>query len=386
MRADERRRTHPLPLADQFARGEDLVEAASSGVLASGYCKNVPTAIDLFAGAGGATAGLKTAHFDVIGAVEWDKDASDSFRANHPEVALKTADIVTLCPEVVMAEWQLRRGELSLLKGCPPCQGFSTLGTSDPGDRRNDLLLEVWRWINCFLPKAFLIENVPGIARDRRLVELVGLAREAGYSVAGYNIDASKFGVPQRRRRHIVVGVLSGAELPPRLEGLLSSSLDAEPVTAGEALLAVQVCRAEDPLNVSRSLQPKTLERVKAIPIGGSRFDLPKNLELACHKRLAKAGSRAAAGPYGRVRLGAPAPTMTTRCTTVACGPFIHPTLDRGLTLREAAVLQTFALDYVFKGSYGSIERQIGNAVPVRLAAALGNAIRQLVLTANDQA
>jgi DNA (cytosine-5)-methyltransferase 1 len=116
-------------------------------------------------------------------------------------------------------------------------------------------------------------------------------------------------------------------------------------------------------------LHPATLERIQAIPPGGNRFDLPPALQLACHIKLGRASAKA---PYGRIHADKPAPTMTTRCTTPACGTFVHPFENRGITLREASLLQTFPIDYVFKGSYQSIENQIGNAVPVNLAAALG--------------
>jgi DNA (cytosine-5)-methyltransferase 1 len=106
------------------------------------------------------------------------------------------------------------------------------------------------------------------------------------------------------------------------------------------------------------------LDRIRAIPVNGSRFDLPTKLQLACHGRLK---SRVATTAYSRLPTTGPAPTLTTRCTTPSCGQFIHPRADRGLTLREAAILQSFPLTYRFLGKYGEIERQIGNAVPVQV-------------------
>ena len=121
---------------------------------------------------------------------------------------------------------------------------------------------------------------------------------------------------------------------------------------------------------------PKTLERIRTVPIGGGRLDLPPSLRLDCHERLE---TRSATSIYGRIDPSRPAPTMTTRCTTPSCGRFVHPSEDRGLTLREAALIQTFPPDYKFEGNYGEVERQIGNAVPVRMAEALGLAVARLL-------
>ena len=336
------------------------------------------TAIDLFAGAGGATQGLTDAGYAVLAAVEVDTAAAASYALNHPDVHLVTDDICNVDEIDLRDDLDLRRGDLTLLKACPPCQGFSSLGARDDDDERNELTLEIWRFVSAFLPAAFVIENVPGIRSDSRLAYLVRQARGAGYHVRSFDIDAVELGVPQRRRRHIVVGVDDpDVEFPERLIDIVPKRYRRSPVSAGGAL--AQLSRhlvANDELDRARKSRPVTLARIRAVPVGGTRFDLPKRHQLACHKNL---GIRHATGSYGRIRAGEPAPTMTTRCTTPACGPFIHPTKHRGLTLREAATLQTFPRSYRFSGGYDSIERQIGNAVPVRMAAALGHAVLHLV-------
>jgi DNA (cytosine-5)-methyltransferase 1 len=118
------------------------------------------------------------------------------------------------------------------------------------------------------------------------------------------------------------------------------------------------------------------MRRIRAIEPGGSRRDLPLELQLQCHLRLVKGGAQSV---YGRIDANKPAPTMTTRCTTPSCGRFVHPVEHRGLTLREAATLQTFPRSYRFVGTYDSIEKQIGNAVPVGMAHELGTALRGLL-------
>lgn len=202
-------------------------------------------------------------------------------------------------------------------------------------------------------------------------------AEAAGYAVATYKVDAADFAVPQRRRRLIALGVmgLGKGKLPSDLADALPADFDRSPKTVHHALAAVILDRAADELHRGRAHRPRVLQRIKAIPEGGDRFDLPAELVLACHARL---GRRAPAS-YGRMRHDQPAPTLTTRCTTPACGSFIHPTEDRGITLREAAILQTFPSTYQFAGGYDQIERQIGNAIPVRLAEAVARVATSLI-------
>ena len=336
-----------------------------------------PTAIDLYAGAGGATEGLKDAGFRVLAAVENDPEAAASYYANHPEVVPLFFDIRDAPIRDLRLALGLDRGELSLIKACPPCQGFSTLGSRDRDDPINDLVGEVWAWVKEFRPLACLLENVAGLGADARFHNLVRRIRAAGYGVRTYEVDAADFGVPQRRRRLIALGVRGrrAADLPERLADALPATFDVSPRTAGEAIAAAgPIGGATDPVHRARRPKPHVLDRLRAIPPGGGRFDLPPKLRLACHENMT---ARNATAPYGRIKADEPAPTLTTRCTTPSCGRFVHPTEHRGISLREAALLQTFPPTYRFEGSYGSIERQIGNAVPVRLARATGLAVLQ---------
>jgi DNA (cytosine-5)-methyltransferase 1 len=337
------------------------------------------TAIDLFAGAGGATQGLADAGFDVLAAVESDPVAAESYRANHRSVLVTEEDIRDVDPEALRLALGLDRGALTLLKACPPCQGYSSIGTGHADDPRNDLVGEVWRFARVFQPRIVLIENVPGLARDERLPRLIRQLRSAGYSVKSYVLDATVFGVPQRRRRLIVIAVRNARRTLPAslLELVPGWFAEGGMSTAGEALELVSVVDPDiDTLHRPRIPSPKVARRLAALPIGGSRFDLPAEHRLGCHEKLER---RDATASYGRVRADAPAPTMTTRCTTPACGQFVHPTEPRSLTLREAATFQTFPLTYTFRGGVGQIERQIGNAVPVRMAEALGHCAQALL-------
>lgn len=335
------------------------------------------TAIDLFAGAGGATCGLKEAGYSILAAVEKDRSAAKTFSANHPEAKLLQRDIQEVDPKVLRVSLGLEVGELTLLKACPPCQGYSSLGTGDPQDERNELVHQVWRFARELMPKALTVENVPRLARDKRLALLVRRLRAVGYRARSFLADAVDFGVPQRRRRLIVVAVRSCEALsfPEALTTLLPESFR-RTTSAGEALNEAGPVNGVDPVHRHRNHTPKTLKRIQAVPIGGNRFDLPAEHWLACHERIE---GRIACASYGRINRDEPAPTLTTRCTTPACGSFIHPTEHRGLTLREAALLQTFPSDYEFHGTYGDIEAQIGNALPVKMAEGLGRVVARLV-------
>lgn len=340
------------------------------------------TAIDLFSGAGGATRGLVDSGFKMLGAVENDEIAASTYIRNHESTVVSISDIREIDEACFRRELALQPGDLSLLKACPPCQGFSSLANGKMDVSRNDLVLDVARFVKEFRPRAVLLENVPGLGRDKRLVDLVKQLQALGYTSHKYILQAADFGVPQRRKRLIVIAIRDASPeiFPDDLRDILPRTFDLRERTAGMALDSLQEVMPEnDSLNISRKNSATVFARIASIPVNGTRFDLPPEHQLDCHKTLASQGQRNATSSYGRVRRDAPSATMTTRCTTPSCGAFVHPTENRGLTLREAAALQTFPATYKFAGSYGSIEKQIGNAVPVRLAEALGLAVQALL-------
>ena len=339
------------------------------------------TAVDLFAGAGGSTQGLADAGFRVIGAIEFDETAANTLSHNHPAVMVTTDDIAEVSPKEFRERLGLDRSELTLLTACPPCQGFSSLGLRDTNDERNGMIREVWRFAKEMQPSAILIENVPGLERDARWHKLRRIATENGYSFGSWTVNATDFGVPQRRRRLIGIAVRRPyLNFPDTLQDLLPASFTLTPPHASDVIAqAGDIATTDDPLHRARKPTARVLERIRQIPAGGDHFDLPDDLQLACHKRLRQSGRSSATGPYSRIRLTGPAPTMTTRCTTPSCGRFLHPIEHRAISLREAALLQTFPDSYQFSGTHESAERQIGNAVPVRLAHALGLAVRHLL-------
>jgi DNA (cytosine-5)-methyltransferase 1 len=336
------------------------------------------TAIDLYAGAGGATAGLRAAGFAVLAAVENDPSAAKTYRLNHPRTELIEEDIRNVSCAQLLRTAGLKRRRLTLLQACPPCQTWSSLGKGAPEDPRNELLSVVVRFIRGLLPSAFVIENVPGLRWDQRLAALLAESAALGYVSKSYVVDASLFSIPQRRKRLIVLGArgVQQDRLLATLQEMLPAEFDRTPRTVHDAIGHLPPPGGEDKIHRARRLGELAQSRVDALPKGGRRKNLPESLQLDCHKEV---GSKGATSSYGRMLADDFAPTLTTRCTTPACGTYVHPSENRGLTLREAALLQTFPEDYRFEGGYDSIERQIGNAIPVRLAQAAATAALSLI-------
>ena len=171
------------------------------------------TAIDLFSGCGGLTLGLKQAGFKVIAAVEIDQLATSTYTRNHPGARVWNKDIRDVKTKEMMRSLRIRRGQLDLLAGCPPCQGFSSIRTRNQKtsiDRRNSLIFEFLRFVRAFKPKTIMMENVPGLAGYHRFKKFVNELRAEGYEVEFKILNAADYGVPQRRRRLILLGSLLG--------------------------------------------------------------------------------------------------------------------------------------------------------------------------------
>ncbi len=320
------------------------------------------TAIDLFSGAGGLSQGLRQANFDVVGAVENHKTYSETYRVNHPLTALLEKDITLVDPIKFMKQLGLNEGELDLLAGCPPCQGYSTIGTRNRGQRndpRNELVYEVLRFALAFKPKTIMMENVPALANDERLEKLSHQLKKAGYQMDVKVLNMTHFGVPQMRRRMILLASRLGEievfsrELDKPHMSTVRSSISFLP-KAGES---------GDPLHdVKENRGEKVKRLISMIPKdGGSRTNLGEEFQLDCHKRTT--GFK---DVYGRMSWDKPSPTITGGCSNPSKGRFLHPQEDRAITLREAALLQTFPRKYWFSLSSGKqgVATMIGNALP----------------------
>jgi len=329
------------------------------------------TAIDLFAGAGGLTVGLKQAGFQVLAAVEIDPLACETYSSNHRGVALYSTDIRKLAVTRLLEDLALAPGELDLLAGCPPCQGFSSLRTLNRGasvpDKRNDLVFDFLRYVRVLKPKAVMLENVPGLDRDERMSAMCAALSSLGYAWTRAVVDAADYGVPQRRRRMVL--------LASKRPGLAIPSVSKSRSTVRDAIGGLLPAgRSKDALHdVPESRSEKTQKLIAKIPRdGGSRSSLPKRDQLACHQRLSGFGD-----VYGRMAWNEVSPTITSGCTNPSRGRFLHPTEDRAITPREAALLQTFPPKYKFSLRRGkeNVAVLIGNALPPKLIKVFGRAI-----------
>lgn len=332
------------------------------------------SAVDLFCGSGAVSSGLKSEDFSVLIALDNDPIACQTYKLNHPEVELIPEDIRNIKLEDVreLATRLLPKGRLDLLVICAPCQPFSNQNRKRAKeDDRADLVLEAVKFVAAFEPKVVFIENVPGIANHGPIDELSRSLFEHGYYLSTpLKVDAADLGVPQRRERCIMI-----ASRDEEVTKTFRS--DIRPLPRKTVLSAIGHLPAlesgqswpDDPLHTARRHQPITLARLKHIPRdGGSRHSLPPPLRLKCHE---KQDDNSFPDVYGRMKWEDVAPTLTTGCTDVTKGRFAHPWNDRAITLREAALLQSFPEDYRFFGNNGQIARQIGNAVPVGMVRAL---------------
>lgn len=318
------------------------------------------TAIDLFSGCGGLTLGLKLAGFKILAAVEQDELAVKTYKANHPDIRVWHNDIRAVRAKTLRESLNLKRGDLDLLAGCPPCQGFSALrtrnGAAQKRDRRNSLIREIMRFTRAFLPKTVMMENVPGLAEHWSFQKLCRDLRRLGYRINWDVKDARYFGVPQRRKRLILVAG-RGFEVPLAKESnVLKTVRNAfkNLRRPGKSRDALQ--------NLGEDRSAKVMRIIRAIPRdGGSRTDLPASRQLNCHKRTN--GFR---DIYGRMAWDAPSPTITGGCFNPSKGRFLHPKENRAITLREAAILQSFPRRYRFpvSASKEAIALMIGNALP----------------------
>lgn len=317
-------------------------------------------AIDLFAGAGGLTQGLKQAGFDVVGAVEIDELAVETYRANHPTVRIWHRDISKLSGSDIRRSLRLVKGELDLLAGCPPCQGFSTMRTLNGGrqitDEQNDLVFQFLRLIKELEPKTVMMENVPGLATDVRMHRFRRELSKLGYVSQCRVLDAADYGVPQRRRRMILLaGRNANIKTAPQVRtrttvrGTISKLLPAG--SSGDRLHDFPERRSD-----------AVMALIRDIPLdGGSRIDLGRDRQLNCH--LACNGFK---DVYGRMSWDDVSPTITTGCFNPSKGRFLHPEENRNVTLREAALLQSFPENYYFSLRRGKTNAAtlIGNALP----------------------
>jgi DNA (cytosine-5)-methyltransferase 1 len=330
------------------------------------------TLVDLFAGAGGFSLGMRDAGAapDVV-AVETDEDCVETYSLNLPEATVLRCDVRDV-------DWSQVRAHV-VVAG-PPCQGFSTLGRRRPDDPRNELYNEVVRCVRHVRPNVVAVENVPRFLSSAQCAELTEQLQDSGYAIKSATLDCSDFGVPQRRTRALIVASIRGIPTPwpSRTHGAPGMRPRR---TVGDAF--VRLPRVPDGANwhIARSVNSDYQERFRSIPRGGGRQDLPPDLVLDCWKAI-----DGHSDVLGRLEWHKPATTVRTEFFRPEKGRFLHPVEDRPITAREAARLQSFPDSFAFPSTHTltSIGRQIGNAVPPLLARALGTAIARSLLTRDD--
>lgn len=384
--------------------------------------------IDLFSGAGGLSQGLKEAGFRSLYANEIKTRYAETFALNHPESIIDQRDIRLVDARAVREQLSIDRGELDLVAGGPPCQGFSiNAPVRSTDDARNHLFKDFLRFVDEFLPKAVLIENVPGLVSfegGQTLEAILDALARHGYQSDVRILYAPHYGVPQTRWRTIVIGLRDGADvqaafpdpiqqaplrvnftskfagrnivsLPQQVELPSFTSVkdaigDLPPLRNGEGSGAVMPYHTEAQNDFQKTmrfgsagvvnhqaarLSKVNIDRLSHIPPGGNWTNIPHEL---LPKGMQKARRSDHTKRYGRVDPDGLASTILTKCDP-HWGAYFHYDQDRAFTVREAARIQTFSDVYRFVGSRVEQYEQVGNAVPPLLGAALGRTLSSVL-------
>ena len=339
-----------------------------------------PTAIDLFSGGGGLSLGLKEAGFEVVAGVEIDPKIAQTYKANHKNAKLFVKDLREVKGKKILETLGLET--VDLIAGCPPCQGFSSLTRKyRRSDSRDDLALEMARIIKEIRPRMVMMENVPGLAGKGNpiLREFVEILKKLNYKVKYEILQLADYGVPQSRRRLVLLaGRGFEVEFPKQTHSRNGNEKKGlkpwmtlgdviketpPPVTLSKAL------RENGPQkfnwHVIRDLKEISIKRLKSLKSGNDRKLLPKNLRPKCHAN----GNRGFTNVYGRMSWAQLPPTITSGCTTLAMGRFGHPDETRTISVREAALIQTFPKKYRIDTDFMYVACEvIGNAFPPKIA------------------
>lgn len=377
------------------------------------------TAVDLFSGAGGISLGLEAAGYNVLLASDWDAASARTYRRNSPQAPFIEGDVRDLTARRVLSDTGLGVGELDLLIGGPPCQGFSIIGARVVHDERNDLFRDFLRIGKALKPRCMVIENVPGLAtlaRGAILREILEGFRDAHYSVGFAELLAAQYGVPQMRWRMVFVafredlGIAPGmgfpkpthgrrrigelipnctipardmagfvttreaiGDLPPVATGQLVSEYAGRPGCAYQREMRAGL-KAELHNHYAPKLSPQNMARIAALKEGEDWRDLPTELlPEGMRRALRKDHTRR----YSRMTWDGVPRSIITRFRDPKSGEYTHPEQDRTISIREAARIQSFPDRFAFEGSYSEQYDQVGNAVPPKLAAAIASEVRR---------
>lgn len=333
--------------------------------------KNKIGVIDLFCGIGGLSHGMYKEGLDIIAGFDIDDTCKYAYEKNNKST-FYNQDIKTVTKEQISS---LFKGyDIKVLAGCAPCQPFSSYAfkVKDKDKNKYDLLYEFGRIVEEVLPDIVTMENVAQILSFKQkpvLSDFVNLLERNQYYVDFKIVYCPDYGIPQTRKRVVLlasrlgeINLIPSTHKKKNYKTVRQTIGKLPPIEAGE------ICPT-DPLHRARSLSELNLKRIRATPIKGSWRDWDKDLILNCHK---KDSGKSFGSVYGRMDWDEPAPTMTTLCTGLGNGRFGHPEQNRAISLREAAMFQTFPKGYKFFSPKESISitkasRYIGNAVPPKL-------------------
>jgi DNA (cytosine-5)-methyltransferase 1 len=330
--------------------------------------------VDLFCGAGGLTHGLELAGLDVVAGIDLEQDCKYVYEKNNKSRFIKK-DVALITKDEISQLFG--DSTYRVLAGCAPCQPFSkyTQGLSKENDKKWPLLYEFKRLIDESQPEIVTMENVPDVTKHKVYSDFHDALIAMGYYVWASKVNCTDYGIPQSRTRHVLLASKLG-ELK-----LIDKTVE-EPITVREAIGHLPIIddgkiSETDPLHRASKLSDINKQRIIHSKPGGTWRDWPEDLIAACH---VKTSGKGYASVYGRMSWDKPSPTITTLCYGFGNGRFGHPEQNRAISLREAALLQTFPVEYSFSESNNSIKmksigRMIGNAVPVSLGKAIGLSI-----------
>lgn len=336
--------------------------------------------VDVFCGIGGLSHGFKREGFDVVAGIDSDSSCRYAYETNLNARFIE-ADVTKITKNEIVELFNKRKFSFRVLVGCAPCTPFSIYvgryRKKQQNDARWSLLNEFSRLVKATKPDVISMENVPRLTRHNIFAKFVRELKRAGYSVTYQTVRAEHYGVPQRRSRLVLFASLWG-----EVELLAPTHLH-KPKTVKDAIGALPKLKAgkacpSDRLHVTRNLSDRNLARLQSTTQGGSWKDWDEELQLKCHKKKKGKSFRSV---YGRMRWDAPSPVITTQCLGIGNGRFGHPKQDRAISIREAAILQSFPRNFRFLPPRAQINgtqlaRQIGNAVPVRLGRIIARSIK----------
>lgn len=344
--------------------------------------RNKIKVIDLFCGIGGLTNGLIKEGLDVVAGIDNDSTCKYGYEYNN-KTEFINSDILKVTKEEINKLFGNEKGTIRVLAGCAPCQPYSKLNLNNITEKQLEPIGKFAQLIAETQPDIVSMENVANLAVEGKYPSFALFLRtleENKYKYKYEVVDVSEFGVPQKRKRLVLLASKFGEiQLIKRTHKNNKVTVrdvikDLEPIKDGQA-------NKKDPLHKARKLAPINLERIKATPHnGGDAHSWDKKLVLNCHKK--ESGKTYMGSVYGRMRWDEPSPTMTTQCIGLGNGRYGHPTQNRAISLREAARFQTFPDNYQFYPStepliMNKVAKFIGNAVPVKLGSVIGKSIKE---------